>query len=80
LNALSPQLGEWIAELTPCDSTGDGAIDIVRRALAESTIGPIETTVPLFQQIMGDGHLQRGDFDTRYISRFIQDDDEEDDE
>jgi len=44
----------------------------MRRAPARDTIGPIETVLPLFQQTVDDG-----DFDTSCISRYIPDDDDE---
>jgi acetyl-CoA carboxylase biotin carboxylase subunit len=69
-----------IAKLISFDSTRQGAIDIMQRALEEYSISPIKTTIPLFREIMADADFQRGDFDTSYISRFIPDDDDDDDD
>jgi acetyl-CoA carboxylase biotin carboxylase subunit len=69
-----------IAKLITFDSTRNGAIDIMKRALEEYSISPIKTTIPLFQEIMADEDFQRGDFDTSYISKFIPDDEDDDDE
>jgi biotin carboxylase len=66
-----------IAKLISFDSTRQGAIDIMQRALEEYAIAPIKTTIPLFREIIADADFQRGDFDTSYISRFIPDDDDE---
>jgi acetyl-CoA carboxylase biotin carboxylase subunit len=69
-----------IAKLITFDSTRDGAINIMKRALEEYSIFPIKTTIPLFREIMADEDFQRGDFDTSYIGRFVRDDDDDDDE
>jgi acetyl-CoA carboxylase biotin carboxylase subunit len=69
-----------IAKLITFDSTRDGAINIMKRALEEYSIFPIKTTIPLFREIMADEDFQRGDFDTSYIGRFIRDDDDDDED
>ncbi len=69
-----------IAKLVTFDATREGAIRIMRRALGELTVDPLKTTIPLFLQVMDDPDFQRGDFDTSFISRFVPDDDEDEDE
>ena len=66
-----------IAKLISYALTRDGAIAVMRRALAEFEIGPLKTTIPLYRRIMEDEQFCRGDFDTGYIHKFIpeQDDD-----
>jgi len=69
-----------IAKLISYDLTRDGAIRIMRRALQEFRIEPIRTTIPLYRKIMDDPAFQRGDFDTGFISRFLPEEDEEEDD
>ncbi len=69
-----------IAKLIAFDLTREGAIRIMRRALEEFGIAPIKTTIPLYLRIMGDPSFQRGDFDTGFISRFVPEEDEEEDD
>ena len=69
-----------IAKLISYDLTRDGAIRIMRRALEEFKIEPIKTTIPLFLKVMDDPQFQAGDFNTDFITRFLPDEDEEDDD
>jgi acetyl-CoA carboxylase biotin carboxylase subunit len=68
-----------IAKLLSYDLTRDGAIRIMKRALNEFKIGPVKTTIPLYKKVMDDSRFQKGDFNTDFIKRFVQDEDEEDD-
>lgn len=67
-----------IAKLVTFDSTRDGAISIMKRALDEFKISPLKTTIPLYRKIMDDPAFQKGDFDTGFINKFVQEDDEDD--
>jgi len=69
-----------IAKLITFDSTREGAINIMARALDEYSVYPIKTTIPLFQQVMADEEFRKGDFNTGYISKFVPDDDDDDDD
>jgi acetyl-CoA carboxylase biotin carboxylase subunit len=68
-----------IAKLLSYDLTRDGAIRIMKRALNEFKIGPVKTTIPLYKKVMDDSRFQKGDFNTDFIKRFVQDEAEEDD-
>jgi acetyl-CoA carboxylase biotin carboxylase subunit len=69
-----------VAKLIGYDTTRDGAIRVLRRALQEFTIAPIKTTIPLYLRILDDPAFREGDIHTGYIRRFVPDDDEDDDE
>ncbi|MFH2132672.1 MAG: acetyl-CoA carboxylase biotin carboxylase subunit [bacterium] len=69
-----------IAKLITFDLTREGAIRIMRRALAEFDVSPLKTTIPLYSQVMDDADFQKGNFDTSYIEKFIPDDDDDDDD
>ena len=71
-----------IAKLIAFDLTRVGTIRIMRRALAEFTLKPLKTTIPLYLDVMDDPDFQQGVFDTGFIKRFLpeEDDEEEDDD
>jgi acetyl-CoA carboxylase biotin carboxylase subunit len=67
-----------IAKLISFDLTREGAISIMKRALAEFVISPLKTTIPLYRTIMDDPSFREGDFDTGFIHKFVTAEDEED--
>lgn len=71
-----------IAKLISYDLSREGAIRVMKRALEEFAISPIQTTIPLYLEIMDDPLFRQGEFDTGFIARFVPDemDDDEDDE
>ena len=69
-----------IAKLVSFDLTRDGAISIMKRALDEFKISPLKTTIALYRRIMDDPEFQRGDFDTGFITKFVPEEDEDEDE
>lgn len=68
-----------IAKLVSFDLTRNGAISIMKRALDEFKISPLKTTIPLYRKIMDDSAFQSGEFDTGFINKFVQEEDEDDD-
>jgi acetyl-CoA carboxylase biotin carboxylase subunit len=66
-----------IAKLVSFDLTRDGAIAIMKRALEEFIISPLKTSIPLYRKIMDDPSFRKGEFDTGYISKFVQEEDDE---
>jgi acetyl-CoA carboxylase, biotin carboxylase subunit len=69
-----------IAKLISFDSSREGAIRIMKRALTEYRLHPLKTTIPLYLQVMDDADFQAGQFDTSYITRFVPDEDEDEDD
>jgi acetyl-CoA carboxylase biotin carboxylase subunit len=69
-----------VAKLISYDLTREGAIDVMKRALAEFVISPIKTTIPLYLEVMDDPAFRDGEFDTGFIRKFVPDDDDEDDD
>ena len=55
------------------------ALSIMKRALDEFKISPLKTTIPLYRKIMDDSAFQSGEFDTGFINKFVQEEDEDDD-
>ncbi|MGD9301954.1 MAG: acetyl-CoA carboxylase biotin carboxylase subunit [Desulfobacterales bacterium] len=66
-----------IAKLVAFDLSRQGAIAIMKRALAEFNIAPIKTTIPLYRRIMNDPLFKKGDFDTGFIKRFVPEEDDD---
>jgi len=69
-----------IAKLISFDLTRQGAIAIMKRALAEFVISPLKTTIPLYRRIMDDPSFRAGEFDTGFIHKFVPEEEEEDED
>jgi acetyl-CoA carboxylase biotin carboxylase subunit len=59
-----------ISKLATWGRTRDEAIERMRRALDEYTVGGIKTTLPFFREVMRDEEFIAGRLDTSFISRF----------
>ncbi len=66
-----------VAKLVAYDRSRQGAINVMKRALREFTIGPIKTTIPFHLTIMDDPDFIAGEFDTGFVERYLPE--EEDD-
>ena len=69
-----------IAKLISYDLTREGAILIMKRALAEFEISPLKTTIPLYLSIMDDPSFRKGEFDTGFIRKFVPEEMDGDDD
>lgn len=78
--ALPIYYDSLVAKLIAFDLTREGAIRIMKRALAEFDLSPLKTTIPLHLEIMDDPDFQKGEFNTDFIKRFVSDDDDDDDD
>ncbi|HKR00936.1 MAG TPA: acetyl-CoA carboxylase biotin carboxylase subunit [Pyrinomonadaceae bacterium] len=61
-----------ISKLAAWGSTRAEAIDRLRRALDEYTVGGIKTTLPFFREIVRDPEFIEGRLDTNFIPRFFE--------
>ena len=61
-----------ISKLAAWGRTRNEAIDRLRRALDEYTVGGIKTTLPFFREIVRDAEFIEGRLDTGFISRFFE--------
>jgi acetyl-CoA carboxylase biotin carboxylase subunit len=59
-----------ISKLAAWGRTRGEAIERMRRALAEYTVGGIKTTLPFFREVMRDEEFISGQLDTGFIERF----------
>jgi acetyl-CoA carboxylase biotin carboxylase subunit len=67
-----------IAKLVAFDLTRNGAIAVMKRALAEYIILPLKTTIPLYRKIMDDPSFRKGNFDTGFIKKFVSEEEDDD--
>lgn len=67
-----------IAKLISYDLTRNGAISIMKRALEEFKIHPLKTTIPLYLQIMDDPLFLQGEFDTRFVEKYLPEENDDD--
>jgi len=61
-----------ISKLAAWGRTRREAIDRLRRALDEYTVGGIKTTLPFFREIVRDAEFIEGRLDTGFIPRFFE--------
>jgi acetyl-CoA carboxylase biotin carboxylase subunit len=61
-----------VSKLAAWGRTRLEAIDRLRRALDEYTVGGIKTTLPFFREILRDAEFIEGRLDTTFISRFFE--------
>lgn len=61
-----------ISKLATWGKTREEAIDRMRRALDEYTVGGIKTTLPFFREIIRDSEFIEGKLDTGFIARWQQ--------
>ncbi|MEN3332879.1 MAG: acetyl-CoA carboxylase, biotin carboxylase subunit [Blastocatellia bacterium] len=62
-----------LAKLCVWAETRAAAIDRLARVLDEYTVEGINTTIPFFRAVVENDAFRRGDFDTGFIERFLQD-------
>ncbi len=61
-----------ISKLAAWGRTRSEAIDRLRRALDEYTVGGIKTTLPFFREMVRDAEFIEGKLDTGFIERFFK--------
>jgi acetyl-CoA carboxylase biotin carboxylase subunit len=71
---VPPHYDSLIAKLIVHHRTRQMAIIRMQRALEAMIVEGIETSVPLHQRILADSDFQAGDFNTRFMDRFMASD------
>jgi acetyl-CoA carboxylase biotin carboxylase subunit len=61
-----------ISKLAAWGRNRNEAIDRMRRALDEYSVGGIKTTLPFFREIVRDAEFIEGRLDTGFISRYFE--------
>lgn len=69
---ILPFYDSMIAKIITHGRDRDEAVAIMRRALDEFMIDGIKTTVPLGRALMYSDQFKRGDYDTNFLERFME--------
>jgi acetyl-CoA carboxylase biotin carboxylase subunit len=68
---IPPYYDSLIAKLVTHGKDRNEARSRMARALEMFIVQGIHTNIPLHRRIMADAEFQRGEFDTRFIERFV---------
>jgi acetyl-CoA carboxylase biotin carboxylase subunit len=68
---VPPHYDSLVAKLIVHASTRNECLMRLRRALEEFVIGGIETTIPLHARLVADPDFINGDYDIRWLERFV---------
>ncbi len=69
---VPPYYDSMIAKVIAYGSDRSEAMARMRRALDQFVVEGIHTSIPLHQRIFADSEFQRGDFDTKFMERFLE--------
>ena len=69
---VPPYYDSMIAKLICHGADRVEAMDKMQRALSQFVIHGIHTTIPLHQKIFEDGEFRAGQFDTKFMERFLE--------
>ena len=72
---IPPYYDSMVAKLLVWDSTRNGAINRMRRALDEYTIEGVKTTIPFHKMILFNAYFRKGDYSTNFIPKRILNED-----
>lgn len=68
---VSPHYDSMIAKLIVWGQDREEAIARMERALAETKVRGIPTTIPLHRRILANAEFRSGDYDTGLLSRLL---------
>src|SRR5687767_5387298 len=68
---VPPYYDSMITKLIVYDTTRQGAMRRLRRALEEFVIDGIKTTIPLHQALLADPEFQRGDYTIKWLEEWL---------
>jgi len=70
--SIPPYYDSLIGKLIVHGKTREGALMRLRRALGEIVITGVETTIPLFADLIDDPEFQAGDYDIHWLERWLE--------
>ena len=70
--SIPPYYDSLIGKLIVHGKTREGALMRLRRALGEIVITGVETTIPLFMDLIDDPEFQSGDYDIHWLERWLE--------
>jgi len=68
---IPPYYDSLIGKLIVHGRDRDEALARMRRALGELIIDGVDTTVPLFDRLLRDPEIQRGDYSIHWLERWL---------
>ena len=68
---IPPYYDSLIGKLIVHGRDRDEAIARMSRSLAEMVVGGVETTIPLFQDLLADPAIRAGDYDIHWLERWL---------
>jgi len=68
---VPPYYDSLIAKLIVHGDTREEAMDRMQRALGQFIVQGIDTSIPLHQAIFADEDFRKGEFDTKFMERFL---------
>lgn len=69
--SIPPHYDSLIGKLIVHGRTREGAILRLRRALGETVITGVNTTLPLFSELLDDPEFQNGDYDIHWLEKWL---------
>ncbi len=70
--SIPPYYDSLIGKLIVHGKTREGALMRLRRALGEIVITGVETTIPLFVDLIDDPEFQKGEYDIHWLERWLE--------
>ena len=70
--AIPPHYDSLIGKLIVHGKTREGALLRLRRALGEIVISGVETTIPLFEDLLENEDFLKGDYDIHWLERWLE--------
>jgi len=71
--AIPPHYDSLIGKLIVHGKTRDGALLRLRRALGEMVVTGVDTTIPLFRELLDNEDFRNGDYDIHWLERWMED-------
>lgn len=71
--SVPPYYDSLVAKLIVHGSNRNECLMRLRRALEEFVIGGIKTSIPLHRELIGSGDFINGDYDIRWLEKFVDD-------
>ena len=70
--SIPPHYDSLIGKLIVHGRSREGAILRLRRALGETVITGVNTTLPLFEQLLEDPEFQKGDYNIHWLEKWLE--------
>lgn len=70
--SIPPYYDSLIGKLIVHGKTRDGALLRLRRALGEMVITGVQTTIPLFEDLLEDEEFKKGDYNIHWLEKWLE--------